>query len=208
MNILDVTHILTVLSAEELDQYGPEETAGVELRYLCLKDDPSENILQRLSQECDWLDRVLRGGTVIVHCQQGISRSSAIVVAYRECFGRFKKGRPCSDEATVMRRLRTNFSEAFAMMKKSRSIVNLNDGFREQLKVWEQCQYDIFIEDPQAGGGRRRTKKPAYLAWERGHLQKVDSSVGGTDHSTLSPKTPVREIGVGEVIDFLEAETD
>lgn len=82
VNILDITHILTVLSAAELGQYGPDETDGVELRYLDVADDPFQNIIQYFSQECDWLDRVLAGGIVIVHCQQGVSRSTAIVVAY------------------------------------------------------------------------------------------------------------------------------
>lgn len=82
VNILNITHILTILSASELDQYGPEKTKGVELRHLGLRDEPSENIIQYFTQECDWLDQALRGGAVLVHCQQGISRSTAIVVAY------------------------------------------------------------------------------------------------------------------------------
>lgn len=79
---MNITHILTVLSAAELDQYGPDETEGVELRLLSLADEPSENIIQYFGQECDWLDQVLQGGVVLVHCQQGVSRSVAIVVAY------------------------------------------------------------------------------------------------------------------------------
>lgn len=83
INILNITHILSVLSASELDQYGPEETKGVELRHLSLADEPSENIIQYFKQECDWLDGALKGGAVLVHCQQGISRSVTVVVAYR-----------------------------------------------------------------------------------------------------------------------------
>lgn len=82
INILNITHILTILSASEIDQYGPEETKGVELRHLCLADEPSEDIIQYFKQECDWLDKTLKGGVVLVHCQQGISRSVAVVVAY------------------------------------------------------------------------------------------------------------------------------
>lgn len=86
INILNITHILTILSAAELDQYGPDETKGVELRHLSIVDKPSENILQYFGQECEWLDSALNGGAVLVHCQQGISRSTAIVVAYGKCY--------------------------------------------------------------------------------------------------------------------------
>ena len=81
---MDITHILTILSAAELDQYGPDESDGVELRYLDLADDPFANIIEHFIPECDWLDRVLKSGVVLVHCQQGVSRSTTIVVAYGE----------------------------------------------------------------------------------------------------------------------------
>lgn len=90
VNILNITHILTILSAAELDQYGPDKCEGVELRYLDLADDPFVNVIRYFNQECDWLDRVLKGGVVLVHCQQGVSRSTTIVTAYGEYRGRLE----------------------------------------------------------------------------------------------------------------------
>lgn len=91
-NILDVTHILSMLTAEELEQYGPDESPDVKLRHWNIKDDPSADLMKNLMRECDWLNDVLtkyRGsdgskGVVIVHCQQGISRSAALIVAFRK----------------------------------------------------------------------------------------------------------------------------
>jgi len=85
-NILGITHILSVMTAAEFEQYGPDETKGVELRHLELADEETANILQYFSRECDWIDKALSGprAGVIVHCQQGISRSVAFVVAYCE----------------------------------------------------------------------------------------------------------------------------
>lgn len=90
-NILDITHIFSLLTDDELGQYGPETEDGVVLRHLSIKDDPSEEILPFLTRECDFIESVIshtnggRGGALLVHCQQGISRSTAFVVAYRQC---------------------------------------------------------------------------------------------------------------------------
>ena len=90
-NILGITHILSILTAAEFSQYGPDETKGVELRHLDVGDEESSDILQYFPTECDWIDEALSKagvagsqGGVIVHCQQGVSRSVAFVVAYCE----------------------------------------------------------------------------------------------------------------------------
>lgn len=85
-NILGITHILSIMTAAEFEQYGPDETKGVELRHLEVADEESSDILQYFPQECDWIDNALSGtgAGVLVHCQQGVSRSVAFVVAYCE----------------------------------------------------------------------------------------------------------------------------
>lgn len=89
-NILGITHILSILTAEEFERYGPDESKDVVLWHLELKDEEASDILQYFPVGCDWIDKALSSpgpngsqGGVIVHCQQGISRSAAIVVAYR-----------------------------------------------------------------------------------------------------------------------------
>ena len=83
-NILGVTHILSVMTGNELEQYGPDEEPGVELRHLDIKDEASADLLRHLDRECIWLDKTLSapGTVVLIHCQQGISRSAAIAVGY------------------------------------------------------------------------------------------------------------------------------
>lgn len=119
-----------------------------------------------------------------------------------------------TDKIIVMRRLGASFSKALAMVKKSRDIVNLNPGFQEQLKVWEECQYNIFEKDPQAKSqSSRMREKPAYAAWKKGHGPKIKSDVvnkSANDEpntAVLSPKTPVQEVEAGGLIDFLDTET-
>lgn len=120
------------------------------------------------------------------------------------------------DSVSVMKKLGTTFDNAFAMVKKSRNIVNLNSGFREQLKVWGECQYDIYERDPSVRKSNGPMKeKPAYVTWKKGHELKINSDVVGkpaddepNTATTTSPKTPVREVDVGEMIDFLDGERD
>lgn len=114
-----------------------------------------------------------------------------------------------------MRRLGKSFDDAMAMVKRSRSIVNLNSGFQEQLRMWEECQCDILERNAQAGStDNDKIEKPAYAAWKRGHGLKIKSNVDGTPAKdepntakALSPKTPVQEVEIGGVIDFLDTET-
>jgi dual specificity phosphatase 12 len=56
-----------------------------------MDDDPTEDLLCRLKDACDWIDAGLKSESegeekkqtgVLVHCTQGISRSGSIVIAY------------------------------------------------------------------------------------------------------------------------------
>ena len=75
-----------MLTGEELERYGPDENKDVVLRHLDVEDSAGVDIARHFAGECAWLDEVLadQGNAVIVHCQQGVSRSVAIVVAYCE----------------------------------------------------------------------------------------------------------------------------
>jgi len=68
-----------------------------------------------------FVDEALKtGGSVLVHCMAGVSRSSSIVIAY------------------LMRYRRVTFLEAFEMVRQQRPVIAPNRGFKEQLMVWEK----------------------------------------------------------------------
>ncbi|KAJ1690337.1 hypothetical protein LUZ63_014492 [Rhynchospora breviuscula] len=89
-------------------------------RTLWLQDSPSEDITSILYDVFDYFEDVReQGGRVFVHCCQGVSRSTSLVIAY------------------LMWRKGQSFDDAFEYVKAARGIANPNMGFACQLL---QCQ--------------------------------------------------------------------
>ncbi|CAN6447729.1 unnamed protein product [Victoria cruziana] len=87
---------------------------------LWLQDSPSEDITSILYDVFDYFEDVRQqGGRVLVHCCQGVSRSTSLVIAY------------------LMWRDGRSFDEAFQYVKSARATTNPNVGFTCQLL---QCQ--------------------------------------------------------------------
>lgn len=87
---------------------------------LWLQDSPTEDITSILYDVFDYFEDVrLQGGRVLVHCCQGVSRSTSLVIAY------------------LMWREGQSFEDAFHYVKNARGVTNPNMGFACQLL---QCQ--------------------------------------------------------------------
>ncbi|TKY60225.1 Protein-tyrosine-phosphatase MKP1 [Spatholobus suberectus] len=87
---------------------------------LWLQDSPSEDITSILYDVFDYFEDVRQqGGRVLVHCCQGVSRSTSLVIAY------------------LMWREGQSFEDAFHFVKNARGVTNPNMGFACQLL---QCQ--------------------------------------------------------------------
>lgn len=131
-----ITHILSLLSFQSI---GPVPDFITNLK-LDILDYPEENIIDEFKITHEFIDAaVKKGGKVLIHCQAGISRSSTVLCAY------------------LMRSQGLTRDKAFKMIKSVRKHVRPNDGFWDQLEVYEKCNYE-----PCKG-------KPEYDAWERRH---------------------------------------
>ncbi|CAI8618889.1 unnamed protein product [Vicia faba] len=87
---------------------------------LWLQDSPTEDIMSILYDVFDYFEDVrVQGGRVLVHCCQGVSRSTSLVIAY------------------LMWREGQSFEDAFHYVKNARGVTNPNMGFASQLL---QCQ--------------------------------------------------------------------
>ena len=118
-----IKKILTVM-----DQTGPEykEEDGFIHKKYEIRDFEDQNIIQYFG-EC--LKFMKGEEKILVHCMAGASRSATIVIAY------------------LMWNKKMEYGKALQFVKDKRFIVFPNDGFREQLKMFEKLlkenDYDI-----------------------------------------------------------------
>ncbi|XP_047325095.1 protein-tyrosine-phosphatase MKP1 [Impatiens glandulifera] len=111
-----ITHILNCVGFACPEYFK----ANFTYRTLWLQDSPSEDITSILYDVFDYFEDVRElGGKVFVHCCQGVSRSTSLVIAY------------------LMWREGQSFDDAFQYVKAARGIADPNMGFACQLL---QCQ--------------------------------------------------------------------
>ena len=117
---------------------------------LWLRDSPSEDITSILYDVFDYFEDVRQqGGRVFVHCCQGVSRSTSLVIAY------------------LMWRESQSFEDAFHFVKNARGITNPNMGFACQLL---QCQKRVHAMPPSPSSVLRMYRMAPHSAYDPLHL--------------------------------------
>ena len=98
----------------------PADAKTRERVYVPILDNPEFNISQDFSRCSAYIDNVKRsGGVVLVHCNAGVSRAATVVCAH------------------LIKSEGLTFAQAFDVVKAARPHVRPNDGFVEQLKIYE-----------------------------------------------------------------------
>lgn len=110
-----ISHILTV----DCKPLPIEKRSEFEYKYVNALDMDDTDILSRLQECIDFIQRGREEGGILIHCLEGQSRSATIVLAY------------------MMQKLDMTLTEATSMLKKSRPGIKPNDGFHEQLELFE-----------------------------------------------------------------------
>ena len=82
-----------------------------------IEDIPTQNIIKYFG-EC--IDFITEDEKILVHCMAGASRSATVVIAY------------------IMWKEKISYDEALEFVSKKRSCVWHNDGFKDQLKIFDQ----------------------------------------------------------------------
>lgn len=137
-----ISHVLTVCHAPDLT-YPPH--LAIRHRHVDVDDARDEDLLDHF-KDCwrfirDCLDE---GGRVLVHCEQGISRSPTVVAAY------------------LMRAERMHPVSALNYLRKFRPIIDPNPGFRAQLDVWGNCRGELAGQADYVEWKRKFDRLPAH----------------------------------------------
>ncbi|XP_074658986.1 dual specificity protein phosphatase 19-like [Tubulanus polymorphus] len=113
---LKVTHILNVASS--VDNAFPKKFTYKRIPIL---DLPNTNISEHFVDAIQFIDKARsKGGSVLVHCNAGVSRSATIVIAY------------------LMKIERLSYDDAYDLARSARECIRPNDGFVQQLRTYER----------------------------------------------------------------------
>lgn len=110
-----ITHILcTVLG---MDPIYPDDFI---YKNIHLRDVEYQDLTMHFDECVQFIDDAIKqDGKVLVHCSYGVSRSASMVIAYF-----IKKGQ-------------MSYEEAYQLVKNKRDIIEPNDGFKKQLKMYQ-----------------------------------------------------------------------
>ncbi|CEF64281.1 Dual specificity protein phosphatase 12 [Strongyloides ratti] len=102
-----------------------KKISGIGYYFLFCMDQPEQDILGNnfLDNAINIIENNLKDGKLLIHCEQGISRSSTLCIAY------------------LMKTFKYTFSRAFELMKAKHPQSYPNSGFIKQLKIFEKLNF-------------------------------------------------------------------
>ncbi|KIY49394.1 phosphatases II [Fistulina hepatica ATCC 64428] len=117
-----ITHVLSVCR-DDVPAQSPQ--SGLTHMRVPVEDSDLEDLLIYFQSTCGFIHSALTsGGTVLVHCGEGLSRSAAVIAAY-----------------LMWSRRTRNATEALDRVRRARDQIWVNPGFQEQLVLFELCDY-------------------------------------------------------------------
>ena len=124
-----ITDMITV----EVKQISTDDLADSIQRYLFINvmDHSKQDILTHFEVADKFIEDALKVETnkVFVHCVAGVSRSASIVIAH------------------MMKSKSLVYTDAIALVKKRRNVVDPNEGFVKQLALYQRMGYKIDISN-------------------------------------------------------------
>jgi len=128
LNEKKISHIVTLTNVAQA-------TFALNFHYLKIDiEDSSTSKLYLWFPKClEFIDRAIceEKGRVLVHCEQGLSRSATVCIAY--CMGKYRLG----------------YEDARALVRRARPIIEPNEGFVSQLLLFQDSlKFERLEADP------------------------------------------------------------
>lgn len=115
--------VLEKYNIENVLSVGIDAEVNVRHKFVPCLDLPETDIKQLLLECLPYVhDSVCRGENVLVHCNAGVSRTSAVAIAY------------------LMQYRHMAFEDAYRLVKEKRPAIQPNDGFKKQLSAMKPGQ--------------------------------------------------------------------
>ena len=125
INNLKKEGIKKILSIVELPKINYEEE-NITQKLIKIFDMPNRNIIKYFGECLNFMEGEEK---ILVHCRNGTSRAATIVIAY------------------VIWKQKMNYEDAYNFVKIKRKHIGPNNGFKEQLKIFENLMvknnYDL-----------------------------------------------------------------
>ncbi|KAF2672650.1 dual specificity protein phosphatase 12 [Microthyrium microscopicum] len=145
-----ITHVLSVLRMPGYLDRDKELFAGYKCMLVEVDDVEDENLLQHFKATNAFIQNGLdSGGSVLVHCAMGKSRSGTCCVAY------------------MMQKFQISPTEALEQIRQVRPIVEPNEGFMQQLDMYHRMQMTEDVES-----------SPVYQRWMYQREVQLSSDCG------------------------------
>lgn len=124
-----ITHIICVRQEIEKNFIKPNFEPQLKYLVITLADSCIEALIPKIKETKDFIDSCFAsGGKVLVHCNDGMSRSASLVIAY------------------LMQKYGLDFKKALNHVQSRRFCVQPNDGFEQQLREFEPI-YRALVEN-------------------------------------------------------------
>lgn len=134
-----ITHVVCVRQEIEKNFIRPHHQGQFEYLVITLADGLLETLIPKARESKQFIDRCLKtGGKVLVHCNDGMSSSPSLVIAY------------------LMETYCLDFKSALNHVQQRRFCVQPNDGFEQQLREFEPIYRARVEVAPRAQVEKRR----------------------------------------------------
>lgn len=118
---LNIKYIINITTIDNF--YENDKELNIKYKQIKILDEVKCNIYQYFNNAIYFISQNINKGKILVHCEQGISRSASIIIAY------------------LMKTCKISYENAFEFVKDKRPQISPNKGFIVQLKKFESVLF-------------------------------------------------------------------